>query len=197
MPRIWLLALLAGCALNLGAQSASNPVPPNGQLPRSDSSSADRSNRQSQPGEAPHGETAAAKQGDESSSRATIIDLSPPLGDAQEHPNSQSVANPTDDVNELKPWDPHRAAKDVEVGDYYFMEKNYRGAESRYRDALVYQSNNAIANYRLAVALEKLGRGEEARDYYQAYLKILPHGPYAGDCRAALQKRDAKSGMPN
>src|SRR5438093_1385994 len=57
----------------------------------------------------------------ESSSRDTIIDLSPPPNDAAKHPESSSAeVDPDSEVIEVKKWDPHRAEKDIEVGDYYF-----------------------------------------------------------------------------
>ena len=92
----------------------------------------------------------------------------------------------------MHPWNPHRAAKDLEVGEYYWREKNYRGAEGRFRDALIYKPNDAVATYRLAEILEKTGRPSEACEYYQAYLKVLPHGPNSEDARKALEKLQAK-----
>ena len=86
------------------------------------------------------------------------------------------------------PWDPHKAAKDVEVGDFYFKRKNYSAAESRYREALYYKDNDAVATFRLAVCLEKLNRPEDAMAEYESYLKILPHGPEAEAVRKGLER---------
>ena len=122
---------------------------------------------------------------EESSSRDTKIDLSPPPGDMQEHP--ESTTSP-DDVQEFHNYDPHRAEKNVEVGDYYFKLANYGAAESRYREALEYKPNDAVATYRLASALDHLGKVGAARESYQAYLKILPTGPYARESKDALQR---------
>src|SRR5512146_2621263 len=87
-----------------------------------------------------------------SSSNDTRIDLSPPSGDANMHPNSD-----VDDVNEMHPYNPHKADKDVEVGDFYFSQKNYKGAESRYAEALEYKPNDAEATYKPALTTPKLG----------------------------------------
>lgn len=122
----------------------------------------------------------------ESSSKDTKIDLSPPPGDAREHPNS-GVA---DEVLELHPYDPHRAEKNIEVGDYYYKDKNLRAAESRYREALQYKPNDAIATYKLAVTLEKEENFEEAKTYYTAYLNILPDGPMVEKVKEALARLD-------
>ena len=80
----------------------------------------------------------------------------------------------------------------MEVGDYYMKRKNYRAAESRYREALEYKPNDAIATFRLAVVLEKTGELEEARQSYQEYLKILPQGPFAAEAKKALERLKPK-----
>ena len=120
----------------------------------------------------------------ESSSKDTRIDLSPPAGDAKMHPNS-GVA---DDVLEMHPYDPHKAEKNIEVGDYYYKMKNYRAAESRYQEALEYKPNDAEATYKLGVSQEIQGKTEEALDAYQGYLKILPDGPHAEEAKTAISE---------
>jgi len=131
-----------------------------------------------------------------SSSRSNIIDLSPPKGDLKEHPDSAAAtakakeeADAEDrEVEEFHPWNPMKALKDVEVGDYYFKRKNYRAALDRYKEALVYKDNDAVATYRLAVCQEQMGDTAGALDHYAAYLKILPHGPFADDAQGAIER---------
>ena len=127
-----------------------------------------------------------------SSSKDTQIDLSPPADDAKVHPKSSEMladeGSGSGDVGEFHPWDPHKAAKDVEVGDFYFKRKNYAAAEDRYREALFYKDNDAIATYRLAVCLEKMNRPDAARTEFEAYLKILPNGPQSEDAKKAIEK---------
>lgn len=134
----------------------------------------------------------SARKAEESSSKDTRVDLSPPADDAKKHPQSgAAVMDAQDeaaDVQELQAWDPHKAAKDIEVGDYYFKRKNYRAARERYKEALVYKPNDAMANFRLGECQEKTGNPQEAVNYYTAYLKILPHGPLAADAQKALER---------
>jgi tetratricopeptide (TPR) repeat protein len=78
--------------------------------------------------------------------------------------------------------------KDIEVGDFYFKKKNYRAALDRYREALVYKPNDALANFHMAQCLEKLDKPDEARTHYDEYLKITPHGPLSAEAKAALEK---------
>jgi tetratricopeptide (TPR) repeat protein len=133
------------------------------------------------------------KEAGESSSRETRIDLTPPKNDAKDHPNSGPPISDADesssgDVQEFHAWNPHKALKDIEVGDFYFKRKNYHAALDRYREALVWKSNDAVANFRMAQCFEKLDNPDEAVAHYQAYLKILPHGPLAEEARKTLQK---------
>src|SRR6266852_406622 len=137
----------------------------------------------------------SARAAEESSSKDTRIDLSPPSDDQKNHPQSGAAVvdaeDAASDVQELHPWDPHKAAKDVEVGDFYFKRKNYHAALERYKEALVYKPNDALANFRLAECLEKTGNPSEALTHYQEYLKILPHGPLAPDAQKAMERLKA------
>ena len=134
----------------------------------------------------------SARQTEMSSSKDTRIDISPPKDDAKNHPYSSSCrSNEEDDTSEVQefhPWDPHRAAKNVEVGDFYFKRKNYHAAEDRYREALVYKPNDAMATIHLAQTQEKLGELDEAEKNYEGYLKILPHGPLAEEAHKAIER---------
>jgi len=137
------------------------------------------------------------KEAGESSSRDTRIDLSPPKNDAKDHPNSSVPKLDGDtsaDVQEFHPFDPHRALKDIEVGDFYFKKKNYGAALDRYREALFYKPNDALANFRMAQSLEKLGTFDEAAEHYQEYLRILPHGPLSAEAQKALEKLTTTQG---
>jgi tetratricopeptide (TPR) repeat protein len=137
----------------------------------------------------------SARASEMSSSKDTRIDLSPPADDQKNHPMSGAAVSDAEDaasdVQELHPWDPHKAAKDLEVGDFYFKKKNYRAALERYKDALVYKPNDAVAQFRLAECFDKTGNPSEAVTHYQEYLKILPHGPLALDAQKALGKLKA------
>ncbi|PYV59435.1 MAG: hypothetical protein DMG97_17150 [Acidobacteria bacterium] len=142
-----------------------------------------------------------AKAAEMSSSKDTRIDLSPPANDQKNHPMSGAAVSDAEDaasdVQELHPWDPHKAAKDIEVGDFYFKKKNYRAALERYKEALVYKPNDALAEFHLAECFDKTGNSNEAITHYQEYLKILPHGPYAADAEKALQKLKASGVKQN
>ena len=118
----------------------------------------------------------------QSSSRDTQIDLSPPPDDMT-HEGADVTG-----VTEFHSYDPHKAAKNVEVGDFYFKRGNYKAAESRYAEALDWKPNDAVATFRLAQSEEKLGKKEDALKNYQAYLKILPSGEFADEAKSAIER---------
>ena len=124
---------------------------------------------------------------DESSSKQTQIDISPPSGD-EKHPGAGES-----DLSEFHPWDPHKAAKCIEVGDWYFKQENYRAAMSRYQEALEWKPKDAEATYKLALVQEKSGDPTTALANYQAYLKILPNGPYAEKARKGIDRVKSKA----
>jgi tetratricopeptide (TPR) repeat protein len=131
----------------------------------------------------------------ESSSRDTRIDLSPPKDDDKNRPKNapapDASGQSSSDVQELHPFNPYRAAKDNEVGDYYYKRKNYKGALARYQDALAFKENDALANFHMAQCYEKLDQPDEAITHFKEYLRILPQGPLAKDARKALEKLGA------
>lgn len=91
-------------------------------------------------------------------------------------------------VNEFKKYDPHRADKDIEVGDYYAKQGNHRGALMRYQDALEYKPNDPTAIFRLATTYEKVKKPREAARFVVLYLRVAPDGQYYEEAQK-LQER--------
>ena len=169
------LVLLAVVGLSVCAFAQQPHPPTNDAPPRSD---------QEEPKAAPG----------ESSSRDTRIDVSPPKDDDKNRPKvgtDEGVGDEPSDVHELRPFNPHRAAKDIEVGGYYYKRKNYKGALARYQDALAFKENDAVANFQMALCYEKLDQPEEAITHFKEYLRILPQGPLSKDAKKALAKLGA------
>ena len=199
MRSLLFIALLA-CSLGIQAQNPapSSPPPANSQAPDS-ATPASKPATPRNPNLAPprSDRVNVSDLGDEpgeSSSKDSQIDLSPPEDDAKTHPQSSEIlmdmegAPGNGEVSEFHPWNPHKAAKDIEVGDFYFKRKNYRAAADRYREALFYKDNDAVATFRLAESLGKMGQPDEARKEYENYLKILPHGPQGEEAQKAIQR---------
>jgi tetratricopeptide (TPR) repeat protein len=210
MHCVFFVLLLSAC-VGARAQSSSNPpasgsssgsASQNSQAPNSQTAPSSKASEKPRtapvPNQMPRSDRVNADElGDEpgqSSSKDTQIDLSPPPDDEKAHPQSSEMlmdaeaVSSNGEVSEFHPFDPHKAAKDVEVGDFYFKRKNYRAAEDRYREALLYKDNDATATFRLAVCLEKLDQADQARKEYESYLKILPHGPEAEEAQKAIDR---------
>lgn len=168
------LALLM--VLTTAVASAQNPPP------RSDSPAPSPKSKQKQ--------QAPPRSEQESSSKDSVTDLSPPPGESDSSPDAYEdmAASGTNEVQEMKPYNPHRAAKDIEVGDYYFGRGNYRAAVLRYRDALDYKPKDPESTFKLARTLEKLDELKEAASLYKQYGKIAPGGPFADAAAKGLDR---------
>jgi tetratricopeptide (TPR) repeat protein len=184
-----LLGVVIFASVALSAQNSSAPDSTSSKPKESSQSSPARSPNLAPP-RSDRVDASTLPDDGQSSSKSTQIDLTPPADDAKAHPKSSEILmdEGSAEAADTHPWDPHKAAKDIEVGDFYFKKKNYSAAESRYREALYYKDNDAIATYHLALCLEKLERPGEAREQYESYLKILPHGPEAENAKKAIDR---------
>ena len=81
-----------------------------------------------------------------------------------------------------------REAKDVEVSSFYFSTGDYLGAYNRGKDAVRLMPDDPEAHFALAQAASRLNKPAEARDEYQASLKLDVSDDHAKVARAALQK---------
>jgi tetratricopeptide (TPR) repeat protein len=140
---------------------------------------------QLQPGQQYQPGQASAAQG-ESSSRDSQVDFS-----GESRPSLPAPSGNEGDEKTFRPWDPHRAAKDIEVGEYYLKLKNYRAALERFNDALLYKPNDAEGTFDLAVTQEKMDLFAKARQNYSRYLEILPEGPKAKESQEALKRLES------
>ncbi|HKW76163.1 MAG TPA: tetratricopeptide repeat protein [Terriglobales bacterium] len=165
-----------------------DPNTPAKKQPKSQSTQSEKSSEQTQPQPAAP-QTSAAGSNDqreqgESSSLDSQIDLN-----ARPH-DAGGTRLPED--AESFPYDPHRAEKDLEVGNYYLKLKNYRAALERFRDALLYKPGDAEATYGLAVTQEKIELFSQAYKSYNRYLEILPNGPRARDAKLAVERLEPR-----
>jgi Tfp pilus assembly protein PilF len=134
------------------------------------------------PGDAPGTNPTGGSASGESSSKDSQIDINGHSAAGDE------PAAPAEDESVLTPWDPHKAAKDVEVGQYYLKLKNYRAALERFNHALTYKPNDAEAIFGLAITQEKLDLLSLAAQNYRKYLEILPNGPKSKDAEDGLKR---------
>ncbi|HUA96712.1 MAG TPA: tetratricopeptide repeat protein, partial [Terracidiphilus sp.] len=82
--------------------------------------------------------------------------------------------------------DPKLAAQDIKVGQFYFVNQDYKGAYSRFKEATKVDPANADAVFGLAEAARALKLTSEAADNYRIYLDAFPDGSKAKSARKAL-----------
>jgi tetratricopeptide (TPR) repeat protein len=133
--------------------------------------------------------------------------LTAPHARAQD-PAQESSSKPTSPPDDMKPksrakqkkdtamqnapdqpaWDPLRAEKDLEVGQYYMKRGDLDAAIDRFQDATTAKPGYAIPFRFLAEAQEKKGLKKQAIKSYQRYLDLYPHAEDGGKVRKKIEK---------
>ena len=85
-------------------------------------------------------------------------------------------------------WDPLRAEKDLEVGQYYMKKGDLDAAIDRFQDATTAKPGYAIPFRYLAEAQEKKGLKKQAIKSYQRYLDLYPHAEDGDKVRKKIDK---------
>ena len=102
-------------------------------------------------------------------------------------PNS-STDNATQNSPDQPTWDPLRAEKDMEVGQYYLHKGDLDAAIDRFEDATVAKPGYAVPFRFLGEAQERKGRKREALKSYTRYLELFP----AAEDREKIEKKIGK-----
>ncbi len=85
-------------------------------------------------------------------------------------------------------WDPLRAEKDLEVGQYYMKKGDVDAAIDRFQDATTAKPGYAIPFRFLGEAQEKKGLKKQAIKSYQRYLDLYPHAEDGDKVRKKIEK---------
>jgi tetratricopeptide (TPR) repeat protein len=96
--------------------------------------------------------------------------------------------NATESAPDQPTWDPLRAEKDLEVGQYYMRKGDVDAAIDRFQDATVAKPGYAIPFRFLGEAQEKKGLKKPAIKSYQRYLDLLPHADDADKVKKKIEK---------
>jgi tetratricopeptide repeat protein len=144
------------------------------------------------PPDAPVPDLGSLPSADKSKSRLkhTIDRLTPRCLDAATH---TCWSSPPGDQPQYAADEDRQFAKDMEVGEFNLKDKNYRGAELRFRDALSHKPDSPDATFKLAQALDKLGKNEDAITGYKSYLAVQSKGPFAPPAQKALDRLERKA----
>ena len=100
-------------------------------------------------------------------------------------PNKDSA---TQSASDQPTWDPLRAEKDLEVGQYYMKKGDVDAAIDRFQDAILAKPGYAIPFRFLADAQEKKGFRKQAIKSYQRYLDLYPHAEDGDKVKKKIEK---------
>jgi tetratricopeptide (TPR) repeat protein len=117
---------------------------------------------------------------------------SPPNDMTPKSPAKQNSKQKKDTAAQNAPeqpaWDPLRAEKDLEVGQYYMKKGDLDAAIDRFQDATAAKPGYAIPFRFLAEAQEKKGLKKQAIKSYQRYLDLYPHAEDGDKVRKKIDK---------
>ena len=120
----------------------------------------------------------------EPSSKPSDAPAAPP----PKSPSKQKKDTATQNAPDQPAWDPLRAEKDLEVGQYYMKKGDLDAAIDRFQDATVAKPGYAIPFRYLAEAQEKKGLKKQAIKSYQRYLDLYPHAEDGDKVRKKIDK---------
>jgi tetratricopeptide (TPR) repeat protein len=101
---------------------------------------------------------------------------------------NSSTDNATQNAEDQPMWDPLRAEKDLEVGQYYMRKGDVDAAMDRFEDAIRAKPGYAIPYRYLGEAQEKKGLKRDALKSFTRYLELVPHA----EDRSKIEKRIEK-----
>lgn len=97
--------------------------------------------------------------------------------------SAQHMAQDNGELESSYHYVPPSARQSVEIGDFYFRRKDYRGALSRYAEAAKDDPYYAPAYLGLGKVYEKTGKKQKALAAYQKYLSVLPSQKQADEAK--------------
>src|SRR3981081_115860 len=115
----------------------------------------------------------------------------PPGAPDSSHPKSSNKKpkdTPTNSAPGQPTWDPLRAEKDLEVGQFYLKKGDLDAAIDRFQDAAAAKPGFAIPYRYLGEAHEKKGDRREALKSYRRYLDLYPHAEDAKKIQKKIDK---------
>jgi tetratricopeptide (TPR) repeat protein len=134
---------------------------------------------------------ASAAQDPQGESSSTAPKSPPPGGPGSPHPKSsgkKTKDTPTNSAPDQPTWDPLRAEKDLEVGQFYLKKGDLDAAIDRFQDAAAAKPGFAIPYRYLGEAQEKRGDKSEALKSYRRYLDLYPHAEDAKKIQKKIDK---------
>jgi tetratricopeptide (TPR) repeat protein len=109
----------------------------------------------------------------------------PPAPTDKPQPTKPNPDTASQDVPDQPKWDPLRAEKDMQVGEYYMHKGDIDAAIDRFEDAALAKPGYALPYRYLGEAEEKKGMKKKAIQSYKRYLDLNPKA----DDKDKIQKK--------
>jgi tetratricopeptide (TPR) repeat protein len=127
-------------------------------------------------------------QGESSSTAPKPLPPGAPDSSHSKSSNKKPKDTRTDSAPDQPTWDPLRAEKDLEVGQFYLKKGDLDAAIDRFQDAAAAKPGFAIPYRYLGEAQEKRGDKREALKSYRRYLDLYPHAEDAKKIQKKIDK---------
>lgn len=127
-------------------------------------------------------------QGESSSTAPKALPPGAPDSSRTKPSNKKPKDTPTNSAPDQPTWDPLRAEKDLEVGQFYLKKGDLDAAIDRFQDAAAAKPGFAIPYRYLGEAQEKRGDKREALKSYRRYLDLYPHAEDAKKIQKKIDK---------
>ncbi|HEY2821263.1 MAG TPA: tetratricopeptide repeat protein [Candidatus Acidoferrum sp.] len=96
--------------------------------------------------------------------------------------------NATESADDQPKWDPQKAEKDIQVGQYYMKKGDVDAAIDRFQDAIEAKPGYAVPFRYLGEAQERKGLKKPAIKSYQRYLDLYPKAEDAEKIKKRIEK---------
>jgi tetratricopeptide (TPR) repeat protein len=112
----------------------------------------------------------------------------PPPAPQPKPPAKKNKDSATQSAPDQPAWDPLRAEKDLEVGQYYMKRGDYDAAIDRFNDAIEAKPGYAVPFKFLGEAQEKKKLRKQAIKSYTRYLELFPSAEDGDKIRKKIDK---------
>lgn len=129
-----------------------------------------------------------------SSSRNGLDNVVPETSDT-EPANNKKKGKKDDSLFDTTPRE--TPEKDIDVGNYYIDNKDWRGALSRFQSALVLAPDNPDVYWGLAECYRHLGQFSEARANYEKVAEYDPDSKHGKEAKKALKDPQLANAGPS
>lgn len=112
----------------------------------------------------------------------------PPPAPPPKSPTKKNKDSATQSAPDQPTWNPLRAEKDLEVGQYYMRRGDYDAAIDRFNDAIEAKPGYAVPFKFLGEAQEKKKLRKQAIKSYTRYLELFPSAEDGDKIRKKIDK---------